>query len=82
MRYLGLVLLTERVTSCPTGDGMETAELAALLPVSVEGPPEAVLVLARLYERLGPHLRGAAGRRGVRPSCRYRCGSPGCAPSC
>lgn len=58
MRYLGLVLLTERVTSCPTGGGPETAELAALLPESVEGPPEAVLVLARLYERLGPYLGG------------------------
>lgn len=58
LRYLGLVLLTERVTSGRTGDEPEMAELAGLLPVSVEGPPEAVLVLARLHERLGPYLRG------------------------
>src|SRR5690349_2586662 len=57
LRYLGLVLLTERVTSGRTGDGPETAELAGLLPVSAQGPPEEALVLARLYERLGPHLR-------------------------
>ncbi|MFF3617215.1 HEAT repeat domain-containing protein [Streptomyces sp. NPDC002580] len=57
LRYLGLVLLTERVTSGRTGYGPETAELAGLLPVSAQGPPEEALVLARLYERLGPHLR-------------------------
>ncbi|MEV0414240.1 HEAT repeat domain-containing protein [Streptomyces sp. NPDC050448] len=58
LRYLGLVLLAERVTSGRTGDELEMAELAELLPVSVEGPPEAVLVLARLHERLGSHLQG------------------------
>ncbi|MFE1287293.1 HEAT repeat domain-containing protein [Streptomyces sp. NPDC058751] len=58
MRYLGLTLLAERVTSDRTGDESETAELAELLPVSAEGPPEAMLVLARLYEHLGPYLRG------------------------
>ncbi|WP_412074861.1 HEAT repeat domain-containing protein [Streptomyces xanthophaeus] len=58
LRYLGLVLMTERVTSGRTGDALEMAELAGLLPVSVEGPPEVVLVLARLHERLGPYLRG------------------------
>lgn len=58
LRYLGLVLMTQRVTSGRTGDALEMAELAGLLPVSMEGPPEAVLVLARLHERLGPYLRG------------------------
>ncbi|MFE9636866.1 HEAT repeat domain-containing protein [Streptomyces sp. NPDC006463] len=58
LRYLGLVLLAERVTSGRTGDESEMAELAGLLPVSLEGPPEAALVLARLHERLGPSLRG------------------------
>ncbi|MFD9307880.1 HEAT repeat domain-containing protein [Streptomyces sp. NPDC060048] len=58
VRYRGLVLLAERVTSGRTGDERETAEFAELLPVSVEGPPEALLVLARLYERLGPYRRG------------------------
>ncbi|MFE2017766.1 HEAT repeat domain-containing protein [Streptomyces sp. NPDC059499] len=54
MRYLGLVLLAERVTSGPPVARPETAELAALLPVSVTGPPETALVMAGLYERLGP----------------------------
>lgn len=54
MRYLGLVLLAERVTSGPPVARPETAELAALLPVSVTGPPETALVVAGLYERLGP----------------------------
>ncbi|MEU1192756.1 HEAT repeat domain-containing protein [Streptomyces sp. NPDC005859] len=58
LRHLGLVLLAERVTSGPTGPEAEMAELAGLLPVSVEGTPEAALVLARLYERLGPYLQG------------------------
>ncbi|WP_369777558.1 HEAT repeat domain-containing protein [Streptomyces sp. R33] len=58
IRHLGLVLLSERVTSCRTGDEPETAELAGLLPESVEGPPEAALVLARLHERLGPYRQG------------------------
>lgn len=58
LRHLGLVLLAERVTSGRTGDEIEMAELAGLLPVSLEGPPESVLVLARLHERLGPYLRG------------------------
>ncbi|MFE2552874.1 HEAT repeat domain-containing protein [Streptomyces sp. NPDC059355] len=58
LRYLGLVLLNERVTSGRPGDEQETAELAGLLPTAVEGPPEAALVLARLHERLGPYRRG------------------------
>ncbi|WP_407836610.1 HEAT repeat domain-containing protein [Streptomyces sp. DSM 116496] len=63
LRYLGLALLAERVTSGRTGDEREMAELAELLPVSVEGAPvegapEEALLLARLYERLGPYLPG------------------------
>lgn len=50
-----MVLLAERVTLGRTGDQQEMAELAGLLPVSVDGPPEEALVLARLYERLEPH---------------------------
>ncbi|PWK74785.1 HEAT repeat protein [Streptomyces sp. CG 926] len=58
VRHLGLVLLTERVTSGRTGDEPEPAELARLLPVSPAGPPEADLALARLHERLGPYVKG------------------------
>ncbi|MEU6015895.1 HEAT repeat domain-containing protein [Streptomyces sp. NPDC047515] len=57
MRHLGAALLTERVTAGLCDDA-ETAELAALLPVSPTGPPEADLLLAGLHERLGPRLRG------------------------
>lgn len=53
VRYLGLVLLTERLASDNALAAPESAEFAALLPVSVAGPPEAALVLAGLYERLG-----------------------------
>lgn len=59
MRYLGLTLLAERVTSGPTGDEREMTELAGLLPVSVTAAPEEALVLARLHERLGPYLPGS-----------------------
>ncbi|GGS27712.1 hypothetical protein Snoj_10340 [Streptomyces nojiriensis] len=58
LRHLGLVLLAERVTSGRPADEQEMAELAGLLPVSVEGPPETALVLARLHERLEPHRQG------------------------
>ncbi|MFB7983531.1 HEAT repeat domain-containing protein [Streptomyces vinaceus] len=58
VRHLGLVLLAERVGSGRTGDPSETAELAGLLPESVQGPPEEALVLARLHERLGPYRQG------------------------
>lgn len=58
MRYLGLVLLAERAASGPAAGEPETAELAALLPVSVAGPPETALAVAGLYERLGPFLEG------------------------
>ncbi|MCX5380458.1 HEAT repeat domain-containing protein [Streptomyces sp. NBC_00091] len=57
LRHLGLLLLSERVTSGRTRDELEMAELAALLPLSADGPPEAELLLARLHERLGPYLR-------------------------
>ncbi|MGW7122617.1 HEAT repeat domain-containing protein [Streptomyces sp. NPDC054901] len=56
LRHLGLVLLAERVTTGRTPDERETAEFAELVPASVDGPPEAALVLARLHERLWPHL--------------------------
>ncbi|MFF9569250.1 HEAT repeat domain-containing protein [Streptomyces sp. NPDC014685] len=57
-RHLGLVLLDERLTACGPSDDGERAELAALLPKELTGPPEADLLLAGLYERLAPHLRG------------------------
>ncbi|WP_406492980.1 HEAT repeat domain-containing protein [Streptomyces sp. NBC_00846] len=57
-RHLGLVLLTERVTECPPSDDRETDRLAGLLPASLTGLPEADLLLAGLYERLGHRLRG------------------------
>ncbi|QIQ00888.1 HEAT repeat domain-containing protein [Streptomyces liangshanensis] len=57
VRYLGLVLLTERVVADGSSD-----ELALLLPESVAGlperSPEEMLALAGLYARLGPYLRG------------------------
>ncbi|MFE6665450.1 HEAT repeat domain-containing protein [Streptomyces sp. NPDC057697] len=55
---LGLVLLTERITRCPPPGDREAAELAALLPASLTGHPEADLLLAELHERLGPRLKG------------------------
>ncbi|WP_405815808.1 MULTISPECIES: HEAT repeat domain-containing protein [unclassified Streptomyces] len=58
LRHLGLVLLAERVTPDRTVGERELAELAQLLPVSVEETPEAALVQARLHERLGPYIRG------------------------
>ncbi|MFC9243099.1 HEAT repeat domain-containing protein [Streptomyces sp. NPDC057136] len=63
VRHLGLVLLSERVASGPVVDGPGTAELAALLPESVAGPPETALVLAGLYEQLGPFLGGRSWPR-------------------
>ncbi|MCM2431102.1 hypothetical protein [Streptomyces sp. RKAG337] len=58
IRYLGLTLLTERLASDHLPDDVESAAFAALLPGSAAGPPEAALVLAGLYERLGPYLDG------------------------
>ncbi|MFI5770712.1 HEAT repeat domain-containing protein [Streptomyces sp. NPDC051658] len=57
-RHLGLVRLTERVTECPPSDDGEMDALAGLLPASLTGLPEADLLLAGLYERLGHRLRG------------------------
>ncbi|MFD7492887.1 HEAT repeat domain-containing protein [Streptomyces sp. NPDC059832] len=57
-RHLGLVRLTERVTGCPPFDDGEMDALAGLLPASLTGLPEADLLLAGLYERLGHRLRG------------------------
>ncbi|MGW1409279.1 HEAT repeat domain-containing protein [Streptomyces sp. NPDC002403] len=57
-RHLGLVLLTERVTEHPPSDDRETDRLAGLLPASLTGRPEADLLLAGLYERLGHRLGG------------------------
>ncbi|MFD3436403.1 HEAT repeat domain-containing protein [Streptomyces sp. NPDC058685] len=54
--HLGLVLLRERVTSARWDEGAEGAELAGLLPVSVAAAPEAALVQAELYGRLGRHV--------------------------
>lgn len=58
VRYLGLALLTERLTSDQISDEAESAAYAALLPGSLTGSPEAALVLAELYARLGPYLGG------------------------
>ncbi|MGW7053991.1 HEAT repeat domain-containing protein [Streptomyces sp. NPDC054887] len=51
-----LVLLAERVTSDRPADERDVAELARTLPRFTARSPEAALVLARLYERLGPRL--------------------------
>ncbi|MGC5397143.1 HEAT repeat domain-containing protein [Streptomyces sp. DT20] len=54
-RHTALVRLTELVATRPPSDG-EMDTLAGLLPQSLTGPPEADLLLARLYERLGHRL--------------------------
>ncbi|MFJ8857696.1 HEAT repeat domain-containing protein [Streptomyces sp. NPDC102451] len=53
-RYLGLTLLAERAAR-PRLPAGEAAELAALLPRDVPGPPDESLLLAQLYGRLGVH---------------------------
>lgn len=55
-RHTALVRLTELVTACPPPDDGRTDVLAGLLPVSLTGLPEADLLLAGLYERLGHRL--------------------------
>ncbi|MFG3528449.1 HEAT repeat domain-containing protein [Streptomyces sp. NPDC047917] len=55
-RHLGLILLTERLTDRPPADDGETDALAGLLPAALTGLPEADLLLAGLYERLGHRL--------------------------
>ncbi len=54
-RHTALVRLTEIVATRPPPDG-EMDVLAGLLPVSLTGLPEADLLLAGLYERLGHRL--------------------------
>ncbi|MFF3262474.1 HEAT repeat domain-containing protein [Streptomyces sp. NPDC002932] len=54
-RHTALVRLTGLVATRPPSDG-EMDTLAGLLPLSLTGPPEADLLLARLYERLGHRL--------------------------
>ncbi|MFF3177252.1 HEAT repeat domain-containing protein [Streptomyces sp. NPDC057900] len=56
-RHTALVRLAELVATRPLSDA-ETDVLAALLPQSLTGPPEADLLLARLHERLGHRLTG------------------------
>ncbi|MGN5630922.1 HEAT repeat domain-containing protein [Streptomyces sp. AC154] len=63
-RHTALVRLTELLATRPPTDG-EMDVLAGLLPESLTGPPEADLLLARLYERLGHRLTG-------RPRPRWR----------
>ncbi|MBC6462358.1 HEAT repeat domain-containing protein [Actinomadura sp. HBU206391] len=60
VRQLGLVRLTELVTVARSGGGAgpaELAELARLLPASLDGRPEAALLQARLHLRLRRYLR-------------------------
>ncbi|MEU1349449.1 HEAT repeat domain-containing protein [Streptomyces sp. NPDC005795] len=57
-RHAALVRLAERVTGCPPPDDGEVDALADLLPTSLTGLPEADLLLAELYERLGHRLVG------------------------
>ncbi|MFJ4857918.1 HEAT repeat domain-containing protein [Streptomyces sp. NPDC088730] len=54
-RHTALVRLAELVATRPPSDA-EMDTLAGLLPQSLTGPPEADLLLARLYERLGHRL--------------------------
>ncbi|MFJ6435728.1 HEAT repeat domain-containing protein [Streptomyces sp. NPDC091416] len=69
-RHAALIELAERVRACPPSDGEALDALAGLLPAALTGPPEADLLLARLYERLGhrrshrprPPWRAAAGQ--------------------
>ncbi|MBT2396767.1 HEAT repeat domain-containing protein [Streptomyces sp. ISL-100] len=53
-----LALLGERVASGATPDERELAELAGLMAGPMVESPEAALVLAGLYERLGPLIGG------------------------
>ncbi|MEV0749071.1 HEAT repeat domain-containing protein [Streptomyces sp. NPDC050273] len=57
-RHAGLVRLAERVTACPPSDDEAMDVLAGLLPTTLTGPPEADLLLAGLYERLGRRPTG------------------------
>ncbi|MFI6964109.1 HEAT repeat domain-containing protein [Streptomyces sp. NPDC050255] len=69
-RHAALIRLAEHIASCPPADDEAMDVLAGLLPVTLTGPPEADLLLAGLYERLGhrptgrprPPWRTVAGR--------------------
>ncbi|MGW2846858.1 HEAT repeat domain-containing protein [Streptomyces sp. NPDC001274] len=63
-RHLGLALLTERLAARPPSDDAEAAGLAALLPTTLTGPPEADLLLAGLHERAGHDERFARALEG------------------
>ncbi|MGW6206997.1 hypothetical protein ACWF9B_25565 [Streptomyces sp. NPDC055089] len=57
-RHAALVRPAERVTACPPSDDGAMDVLAGLLPTTLTGPPEADLLLAGLYERLGHRPTG------------------------
>jgi HEAT repeat protein len=57
LRRMGLVCLAARLDAGRDEDRTEQAEYAALLPSSLDDPPEAALALARLYLRLRTYLR-------------------------
>ncbi|MFI6860540.1 HEAT repeat domain-containing protein [Streptomyces sp. NPDC050421] len=57
-RHAALIRLAEHITGCPPCDDGEADALAGLLPASLTGLPEADLLLAELYERLGHRLSG------------------------
>nr|WSW70131.1 HEAT repeat domain-containing protein [Streptomyces sp. NBC_00995] len=57
-RHAALIRLAEHITACPPSDDEAMDVLAGLLPATLTGPPEADLLLAGLYERLGRRLSG------------------------
>lgn len=58
--YSELARIHERLMAEPAPTEDELAELAAALPSSLEGRPEAALLLAELYEQLAPRRREAS----------------------
>ncbi|MEU7870148.1 HEAT repeat domain-containing protein [Dactylosporangium sp. NPDC049140] len=55
LRHLGWVRLAERIARPETGEA-ELAELGALLPAGLDGPPETALVAAGVHYRLWPYV--------------------------
>ncbi|WP_191839397.1 HEAT repeat domain-containing protein [Catellatospora chokoriensis] len=55
LRHLGLDRLGARIAR-PGIEQSESAELAGLLPATLDGPPETALVLARLHQQLWRHV--------------------------
>ncbi|GAB4055362.1 hypothetical protein GCM10028775_49630 [Catellatospora paridis] len=55
LRQLGLDRLGARIAR-PGTEQSELAELAGLLPVTLDGPPETALVLARLHQQLWRYI--------------------------